>query len=78
MGGKETKKAALAGIQSAASFLRRELRDRINMRHTPFLTYELDDSMEEADQVLRRLDKIRIEEPVPQTPNVEIRNVSGN
>ncbi len=78
MGGPETKKAALDGIQSAASFLRRELRDRINMRHTPFLTYELDESMEEADQVLRRLDPIRIDGPVPESPNVEAPNVSGN
>ena len=78
MGRQETKKAALDGIQSAASFLRRELRDRINMRHTPFLTYELDESMEEADQVLRRLDQIRIDGPVPESPNVEAPNVSGN
>ncbi len=78
MGGPETKKAALDGIQSAASFLRRELRDRINMRHTPFLTYELDESMEEADQVLRQLDQIRIDEPAPESPNVEAPNVSGS
>ncbi len=78
MGGPETKKTALDGIQSAASFLRRELRDRINMRHTPFLTYELDESMEEADQVLRRLDQIRLDGPVPESPNVEAPNVSGN
>ena len=78
MGRPETKKAALDGIQSAASFLRRELRDRINMRHTPFLTYELDESMEEADQVLRRLDQIRIDGPVPESPNVAAPNVSGN
>ena len=78
MGRQETKKAALDGIQSAASFLRRELRDRINMRHTPFLTYELDESLEEADQVLRRLDQSRIDGPAPESPNVEAPNVSGN
>ena len=78
MGGPKTKKAALEGIQSAASFLRRELRDRINMRHTPFLTYELDDSLEEADQILRLIDKIRTDEPGPESPNVEAPNVPGN
>jgi ribosome-binding factor A len=78
MGGEETKKAALDGIQSAASFLRRELRDRINMRHTPFLTYELDDSLEEADQVLRLMNKIRPDEPGPESPNVEAPTVSGD
>ena len=68
MGNQETKQTALNGIQSAASFLRRELRDRINMRHTPFMTYQLDDSLEEADQVLRLMDRVRPEEPVPETP----------
>jgi len=78
MGGPQSKKAALQGIQSAASFLRRELRDRINMRHTPFLTYELDDSLEEADQIFRLMDKIKTDEPGSQPPNVEARNVSGD
>ena len=70
MGKQETKQAALDGIRSAASFLRRELRDRINMRHTPFMTYQLDDSLEEADQVLRLMDRVRQEEPVPETPDI--------
>lgn len=78
MGRPETKKLALDGIQSAASFLRRELRDRINMRHTPFLSYELDDSLAEADKVLRLMDKVRTDEPGRQPPNVEAPNVSGS
>ena len=77
MGGQETKKEALAGIQSAASFLRRELRDRINMRHTPFMTYELDDSLEEADQILRVMNKIKTDEPDSESPNVEAPNASS-
>ena len=78
MGGPETKKAAHEGIQSAASFLRRELRDRINMRHTPFLTYELDDSLEGADQVLGLMNRIRTSETSPEAPNVEAPYISGN
>ena len=35
LGNYKAKQAALEGIQSAASFLRRELRDRLNMKHTP-------------------------------------------
>ncbi len=58
MGQEETKRTALEGIQSAASFLRRELRGRITMRHTPFLTFDLDESMEEADQILRLMDSL--------------------
>tara|TARA_B100000929_G_scaffold178073_1_gene141073 strand:+ start:325 stop:720 length:396 start_codon:yes stop_codon:yes gene_type:complete len=67
MGNNQTKREALAGIQSAASFLRRELRDRINMKHTPFLTYELDDSMEEADQLLRLMNQVKPEDQEPDT-----------
>ena len=59
MGNQQTKQEALAGIRSAASFLRRELRDRINMKHTPFLTYELDDSLEEMDQLLMLMNRIK-------------------
>ena len=67
MGNDQTKQEALAGIRSAASFLRRELRDRINMKHTPFLTYELDDSMEEADQLIRLMNQVKPENQIPDT-----------
>ena len=71
MGNRQTKRDALAGIQSAASFLRRELRDRINMKHTPFLTYELDDSLEEADQLLRLMNQVNTEDRNPETSDPE-------
>jgi ribosome-binding factor A len=63
MGDTETKRTALDGIQSAASFLRRELRGRVTMRHTPFLTFDLDESMEEADQILRLMDSLTPNDP---------------
>ena len=77
MGNQETKQTALNGIQSAASFLRRELRGRINMKHTPFLSYQLDDSLEEADQVLRLMNQIRTDDPVSETPNSESPTMPG-
>ena len=67
MGKQAARDAALEGIRSAASFLRRELRNRINMRHTPFMTYQLDDSLEEADQLLRLMNQVRPDGPVPET-----------
>ena len=75
MGNQETREAALAGMQSAASYLRRELRDRINMKHTPFLSYQLDNSLEEADQVLRLMNRVKpedemIEEQGTQSPKI--------
>ena len=56
MGNQETQDAALEGIQSAATFLRRELRDRLSLRYVPFMTFTLDSSMEEADRLLTVLD----------------------
>ena len=78
MGNNQTKQEALAGIQSAASFLRRELRDRINMKHTPFLTYELDASMEEADQLLRLMNQVKPEDQEPDTFDPESSQVSSD
>ena len=78
MGNDQTKQEALAGIRSAASFLRRELRDRINMKHTPFLTYELDDSMEEADQLLRLMNQIQPANDHPSTTNTTSSEVSSS
>lgn len=56
MGRESDRLAALDGIRSAASFLRRELRGRVNLRHTPHLTFALDDSIAEGDRVLRLMD----------------------
>lgn len=78
MGGEKTKKAALEGIRSAATFLRRELRDRINMRHTPFMTYELDGSLEEADKVLRLMNQVKADEPGSESPVFKAPHASGN
>lgn len=63
MGDQETKRLALDGIQSAATFLRRELRDRLTLRYTPFLKFSLDESLEHADQVLHLMDLIREDQP---------------
>ena len=56
MGDDDTKDAALDGIRSAATFLRRSLRDRLKLRYVPFLKFSLDQSMADADAVLRIMD----------------------
>jgi len=62
MGDDETKKNALAGIQSAAKFMRRELRDRVSLRYVPFLRFALDDSLENADRLMGMLNQIHIDQ----------------
>lgn len=76
LGDQDTKDAALSGIQSAASFLRRSLRDRLKLRYVPFLKFALDESIEDADAVLRVMDLIQdVPEPMPDLE--PLRSYSG-
>ena len=59
MGDQEAKESALAGIESAAKFLRRELRGRLTLRYVPFLRFALDDSLEHADRLMRIMNQIQ-------------------
>ena len=58
LGGSDIKTEALAGMQSAASFLRRELRNSISLRYVPFLKFELDQSLEDSTHLLNLLDSL--------------------
>jgi ribosome-binding factor A len=59
MGDADAKRQALAGIESAATFLRHELRDRLSLRYVPFMKFELDESMENANALLRMIDQLK-------------------
>ena len=72
MGDKKTKETALDGIQSAAAFLRRELRGRLKMRYVPFLKFSLDDSMENADYVLQLMDQLHTEPSLAADTNTNL------
>ena len=61
MGDAAAKRDTLLGIQSASSYLRRELRDRLALRYVPFMKFELDESMEDADNLLRIMDQLNQE-----------------
>jgi len=65
LGDSDIKTEALAGIQSAASFLRRELRSSISLRYVPFLKFELDQSLEDSTQLLNLLDSLTLETQDP-------------
>lgn len=76
LGNDKQRQEALDGLQSAASFLRREIRDRINMKHTPFMTYLLDDSIQEADHLLRLLNDVKTGDASDQTTNETVEGIS--
>ena len=58
MGDEPIRQEALAGIQSSASYLRRELRERVALRYVPFLRFMLDDAMLEADRLMHIIDNL--------------------
>ena len=53
---------ALAGLTSAAGFLRRSLAQRLALKRTPELTFVADTAVREGDSVLALLDRIREED----------------
>ncbi|MFL2644352.1 MAG: 30S ribosome-binding factor RbfA [Dehalococcoidia bacterium] len=57
LGTKQQQDEALEGMKSAASFLRRSLRNRIMLRNTPFLSFKLDNSAEIGDNLLKLISK---------------------
>ena len=77
MGDSEVKLSALEGIRSASTFLRRELRSRVSLRYTPFLKFDLDESLEEADHILGIMDMIRDDEP-NQAPDGQATTEEGD
>lgn len=46
IGGIEQRESTLAGLKSAAGFLRREMNRRLSLKHSPELRFSLDDSVD--------------------------------
>jgi len=51
LGGVEEQAAALAGLNSAAGWLRRELGQRLRLRNTPELVFHYDPSLERGEHI---------------------------
>jgi ribosome-binding factor A len=58
LGSTEEQQAALAALGDAAPWLRRQLGDRLTLRHIPQLVIRHDDSIEAGDRVLRILKEL--------------------
>jgi ribosome-binding factor A len=52
------REAVLKGFKSAAGFLRRELAHRLNIRVTPVLSFEFDDSIERGVKLVNLIDGV--------------------
>lgn len=58
MGDEEVQKNAVAGLKSAAGFVRRELASRLDLRNTPELQFEIDHSIEQGAYINKLIRKI--------------------
>lgn len=56
------KKEALEGLARATSFVRREVGQRLRLRHTPEIAFKFDASIEHGDHINRLLTQIREKE----------------
>lgn len=54
----KSKKNTLAGLKNASGYIRTELAKRVNLRYTPELTFELDESMEYGAKIENILKEI--------------------
>jgi len=52
----------IKGFSSASGFLRRELAHRLNIRTTPDLSFEFDDSIERGVNLVNLIDKVAAED----------------
>ncbi len=63
LGTPEERDRSLSALTDAASWLRRRLGERLQLRHVPQLSIRLDDSIASGDRVLRLLREIESEPP---------------
>ncbi len=62
MDGYDAAKNAVKGLKNAAGYVRRELSNRLSMRHTPQITFEADDSIEYSAHINQLLHDIKRKE----------------
>jgi len=58
LGDEEDQADTLAGLKSAAGYIRRELARSINLRNTPEITFCMDQSIEYAINMSKKIDDV--------------------
>lgn len=59
VGTRDDAREALAGLQSASGYIKKELHQRLNLKRMPELHFVRDTAIEEGDRVLSLLDDIK-------------------
>ncbi len=58
LGDEEARNETMAGLNSAAGYIRRELAHSLNLRNTPELTFRLDRSIERGVEMSHLIDEV--------------------
>ena len=58
LGDDKAKQDTIAGLKSATGYIRRQLASGINLRNTPELTFHLDESIEYAINMSKKIDDV--------------------
>lgn len=61
-GSEEDKKRTMMGLESAKGFIRSELGKDLRIRFIPEIFFELDESLEKGDRILRKLKELGLED----------------
>jgi ribosome-binding factor A len=61
MGTEEEKEETIQGLNSASGFLQFELGKRIRLRHTPQISFERDNSIEQGSRVVNLIEQLSAE-----------------
>ena len=64
-------KEAMKGLKSAGGWLRRELGQRLQLRYTPELVFELDDSLKYGAQMYDLLSRLSAQEMPEETQDAD-------
>ena len=59
LGDKAQRDKTMTGLRQASGFMRRELGKRLQVRHTPELSFEYDEGLDATDRVAKLLDEIQ-------------------
>jgi ribosome-binding factor A len=60
-GSEEEKRETMKGLESAKGFIRSELGKDLRIRFIPEISFELDESLERGDRILRKLKELKLE-----------------
>ena len=59
LGDKAQRDKTMVGLRQASGFMRRELGKRLQVRHTPELSFEYDEGLDATDRVAKLLEEIQ-------------------